>query len=918
MIKKLLLSLLLAVPCYAEQVASTQFKGLKANENAVIIGPEFAQDLLNIDVSNSGKSVKKRPGYGLYKTLSTSQALHGGYHFFDSSGNDVQVWASSTSVYGIVADAAPTQLVSSMTLNSTMDCADTQGSAYCVTSNRDFYIKTNGTSLQNWATSPLGTMVEATPDRVVVAGVSGNLSTIYHSASNSFFNYTPGPLATDAFTEVIAAPGSKITHLRYACGKLLWWKDQSFGYEAFDDQYSLQIKIISDNIGTFDNTSAVDPGGNVWFRGQDGHIWQYDCSGLIKQSLEITPFVQASGRRTSNLWTQTSQSDWQTGSSSPTVPAQPLSFTISAGDVVPGSYTVTENSSSQWNSGTASNVTINASSIQLATNNSGNVTNNDFESGTLGSGAPTNWTNTAVAVYTKMDSANSLTTCRDVYSGITGSFFAEPGTGQKVSSTPLLVAKVLDARTGSTLDSSSFSIATKNCAFTSRTLTVSASNIGKRVQFVFQSTDSDGTTDDATLKTSESYILGGNVTFNLAIADNGGTAVFAALDNVQNGSSTITTGSFTSQALNTALPYGYIYPTATWTSNTSTPSFVLQQATSTTGGWSDITTSTNVNVQTNKRYLRYLSTFTITASDTALSTLSSVSIVERASGTYFSQVKAAPSLAAYSTFNPTYSNGNGSHAFYVRVNGGPFLTLASTIPWTSQTPNSIIAATWTATYIQFADSFTITSATDTVPTLNDFTVNWFEGNATDQAYLAYFDNAIWSDVSYGAGVSSNTYIFKYDLINEGWTLYNFGAGGMLVQNNRLYFGDVGATGKIYQFNSGHSDAGNPIVAYWKSKEFTGPDPFLQGSLGQIDVFAKKDQGSTLTSTYALDTSTTTTSYSISLSSPIATFVQSRKLVPPGKTGYTWNLKLGDSSDSSDWELFGFRIVYTQNPYRPTP
>src|SRR6185295_3609685 len=158
-------------------------------------------------------------------------------------------------------------IVSSATLSATLDCADTQGNAYCVNSARDFYIRTNGTTLGQWFTTPLGTMVEATPDRIAVAGVSASPNTIFISGSNAFTNFTAAPLTTDPFTEVIASPGSKLTHIRWGCQKLLWWKDQSFGYLDFDDQYSAQIKIISDTIGTVDNTSAIDPGGSVWFRG---------------------------------------------------------------------------------------------------------------------------------------------------------------------------------------------------------------------------------------------------------------------------------------------------------------------------------------------------------------------------------------------------------------------------------------------------------------------------------------------------------------------------------------------------------------------------------------------------------------------------------------------------------------------------
>ncbi len=212
------------------------------------------------------------------------------------------------------------------------------------------------------------------------------------------------------------------------------------------------------------------------------------------------------------------------------------------------------------------------------------------------------------------------------------------------------------------------------------------------------------------------------------------------------------------------------------------------------------------------------------------------------------------------------------------------------------------------------DDFAITAATQ-APTLNDFTVNWFEGTATDQSYMLYFDNAIWQSVTFGAGQSTNNYIFKKDLINDAWTLYNFGAGGMLFQSNTLYFGDTSA-GNIFNYGSTSSDNGTAINAFWKSKEFSGPDPYLQTQLTNIDTIAKKDQGSTLTATYTVETSTAT-SYSVALSSTTQTIINNRRMLPSGKLGYTFSMKYGDQSTSSDWELLGFRIGFTQQPYRPS-
>jgi len=907
-----ILSILGANYSFGDQIAVSNFKGgINANNNPLTINNDTAQDLLNVDVTPGGLSVKKRDGYGLYKALSTTQAMHGGFHAFDSTGNDYQIWGSSRSLFSIVADGTPTTLVSSATLNSTWDCADTQGYTYCVNSNRDMYLRTDGVT-KSWYTSPLGTMVEVTPDRVVVAGVSGTPNTLYVSQSNTFTNFVTGVNDTDAFTEVIASQGSKLTHIRWACGKLLWWKDQSFGYFDFDNQYTAQVKTVSDTIGTFDNTSAVDPGGRVWFRGQDGHTWVYDCSSLSKESVDITPYVQVSGKRTANLWTQTTQSDFESGRINP---SGTLSTTINVGSVVVSSYSSTDTGSSDFNQGSGVNVIIGTNDVRISTNNAGTITDPDFE-GTLA----TNYSADATA-----GASNAVFDNSEVYTGNctlnpqSGSkFLRMKAGGSSVSScNEALYVNILD-QNDVYLSTRTLSVSEKSCSWTSDSY-VDSSLIGKRVKFQFKqyydNCLSGGllSTYEIRLKTISSYIFSGilDYYFTCEVDSAPGTYTACSFDNVSAGSSTITAGSFTSRVFDTALSTSVAQVQASWTANDSTPIFIVQHSTSTLGQWFTLMTSSGTNAQAN-RYLRYVSSFTVSGTDDALTTLNDATVVARSSGSYFSSVKNAPNLNAWSTFSAGQSLNDGTETFYIRSSTSVFTVLSSTPSWVLQTVGGLVSAS-TGTYIQVRDDFAITAATQT-PTLNDFTINWFEGSATDQAYMTYFDNSIWQSVAYGSGQSVNNYIFKRDLINDSWTFYNFGAGGMLVQANTLYFGDTTA-GNVFNYGTTTSDNGTAIQSYWKSKEFSGTDPFLQTQLTNIDTIAKRDQGSTLTATYAVETSTET-SYSIGLSSTTNSIIQSRKLLPSGKLGYTFSIKYGDTSTSSAWEFMGFRIGFTQNPYRP--
>lgn len=887
----LLIGLLCLSPAYAEQKVISQFLGLNNNESSAIIGDNEAQDLLNVDITPNGKSVKKRQGYGLYKALGTAQAIHGGHHFYNSGGSDVQVWGSSTSLYGITSDATPVQIVSSATLNTTWDCTDIQGFAYCATAGRDLLLKTDGATITQWMTSPLGTMVTSTPDRLVVAGVSGARNSLYFSQANTFNNFTTGINEADPFIEVIGSQGGAITHIAWGCQKLLWWKNASFGYINGSDQTNLEVITINDNIGTVDNSSSIDPGGTVWFRGQDGHIYSYDCSALAKESIDITPLAQASGSRTGNSWTQTTQSDFQTGVSSPT---GNLSFTISPNDVVPSSFTATDTTNANFNSGTLTNLIASGDSIIISTSNT-NISNNGFESGS------DSWTLSGFSVVASAAHKN-CTISPHGGSALADLFTISAGAG--------LVVK-LQTCGGTDLATTNVSFTDNNCTWTSRTLSAS----GQSRKSVRIAMGAPTVTDY-----SDCFISNGtDITFYSA-SDTGRSAFPQGtgwgVDDFTDGRSSITVGSFASQSFNTALSSsGYVYTTSGWTASTVTPSFIVQQATSSTGSWSDLTTSTGTNVIFSNQYLRYLSTFTYVYGQNALSTLDDATFLARSSGSYYSSVKAVPLLTAWDTFTGNKQDNGGTHTFYIRSGTNTFSTTSSTPTWVSQTIGGLVAAS-TGTFFQVRDDFAITTASHT-PTLNDFTVNWFEGTASDKAYSIYFDNAIWWSVAYGAGVASNNYIFKFDLINKGWLLYDIGTGGMLQQGQYLYFGSTTTSANTYKYGSGTSDNGTAITSYYRSKDFMGGDPWLENQYTQIDSYYKVNSNQNLTLSYFLNTSTTSTSYNVNLSSNTQSVIRNKKLLPNGKIGGNISIKFGDATDSSAWELLGYRLIYTPLSYRPS-
>lgn len=891
--RSLLLTLCLAAPALAEQVALDSFGYLNNNEAPAIIDQTEAQSLLNVDITAGGKSVKKRKGYGLYKSVGGSSAIHGGHHFYDASGNDVQLWGSNTSLYASVSDASFTTLVTSATTGTTWDCADTQGFAYCVDANRDALIRTDGTA-KTWYTSPLGTMVAITPDRLAIAGVAAAPNSIYFSQSGAFTNFTTGNSATDPFIEVIGAPGGRLTHIEYACGRVLWWKDQSFGYIMGSDQTEVQIVTVSNTIGTFDNASAIDPFGNVYFRGQEGHIYRYDCSGIEKLSTPISPTVQTSARRISNQWIQTTQSDFEAGVSSPT---GNLSFAMSPNNITLSSFTASDTYQSDFTQGGNSNTTATLSSgaVQLVTG----ASQEQYEGSTR--------------IHSLNDVGQSF-----VISGGNGILSSATVTMCKAGTPPANLTMSINSDSsnapGSTLCSASVASSnfpTCNAGGTNGSAYTFAckANLSASTRYWIKAvcgtcTESPDNSYRWNVTFSDRYANGYSwTTQNATLTDRDYAFV------VQFNS----TGTYTSRVFDTGLTrsFGGISTYTVTTANGGSVAFSVQTATSTTGAWRTVSSTWTTNAI--DRYVRYLSTFTAGSTNTS-PLLNDVTLVAASTGSYYSAVKNAASLSYWDTFSASRQENGGTINFFLRSSSNSFTVQSATPSWTSQSAGTVVTIA-TGTYFQVRTDFEVTAATQT-PSLSDFSVYWYEGTAADKAYAVYFDDAIWWSVASGSGQSTNNYILRWDLLNKGWGLYNFGANGMLIQNNNLYFGSP-STNSVYRFGNATSDNGTAITAYWQSKDFTGPDPWLENELTQLDVFARRDPNQTLTVGYTLNASTTTTSYTVSLSSSTESTIRHRKLLPAGKFGGLFSVKFSDSSANSSWEVLGVRIKFNPQTYRPT-
>lgn len=933
------------------------FGGLNNTDSPIAIPANKAQDLLNVDVSPGGKSVKKREGYGLFSNLTiTTSPVHGIYNFYDSNGNTVDIYFNDVYMAASVNGATPAVIISSGPSGATYQCVDSQGFAYCNNTLRTTLIKTNGATYSSIATvNSTGTLVAVTPERLVTSGFQEAANRIDFSAANNFTGWTIGSAGTAATQFTVVSPGSEITHIVYAFGRLIWFKDSSFGYVFIgqeEAQADWQVRIISPNVGTLDNTSVYWEG-VLYFRGQDGHIYAYDGSNLTKLTRDIQGTIAASQPQITNSWSQTTTSDFQAGSiatdistaTSDSLIAKTTSYTIST-------------SANDWGPSTLDNTVF----VDTLT-----------ASGSLQTTFPENFTtvrdgsNGSRAVWVAQYCAGSGANCS--ISTTTLSSFVSSGqltlTPASLSVSLVHTAERLNSINGGASYYFQINSFTKDPA---RSFYFMLSNRIPQHEGVLSplpvpgqnyywtvglgtNTVGDGSVSNSCVGNLRNwngltYSLPAKVTIYISptfynVTINGVVSASNTVSSCQltnpyayfvtdqvgtGGSMSVSIDSFT------VTPQTFTYTSQTYDTGISSPvwgpfsvsssapngtlSFTSQSSNDGNTFDSAVSVSSNVVLTSNpKRYIKFNAAFSyspVTLPGDVLS-LSDYYFSSGSSGTFRSAVYNASNLRIWDTFLATRLDNGGTNTFYIRASNDSFTVNSATPSWTAITPGDTPTIS-TGSYIQARDDFYAPTGTNSV-TMNDFTIKWLEGSGSDKSYAAYFNNAILFSVTAGTTTTNNNRILRLDLINTDWYLYDIGTNGMLIRNNSLYFGSS-TEGKIFKFGDSDDDDGDAINAYWKSKDFVVGNPFVKKEFVNLSASVGSVENSSMTITYTIDGSSST-SYQFPLYAGQDYYKHFNKNLPLGKVGSVFNIKFGNNGADQPFETFAIQYGLRDKPWVPS-
>ncbi len=931
----LLAALLCVAPAWgqtqAPPITVSSFLGLNDSDPSVSIDASHAQSALNVESSLSGSALLKRSGYSRAASLSISTAQATGvYSFIDPNGNKQQIVCQDHNCAKSTNNTAFSVFLSTAGGTCTptrWQFAQLSGLIYAVNDCHDVPWQYDGTNRTPIPTAPLGSIIEATKDRLVISGASANLSAVYYSQSGVATNFTTGINSADPYVDIAVASGDQVRALKYAIGRFFIFKTNSIVSCILSDQYISKCFPVSNTIGTQDPLSVVEvPGSNgqsgaILFRGSDNNFWRLDQAGLVPISRQISNLIasQTTGSNQSN--TQTSQGDWNAGTQTP---LSSWNTTTLAGSIFPASSTFQDTEGVDWASGTLSGLTTTylSGSLQFPVGTF-QINNGDFSKLAL-----TDWT-----CATSASDANIQNTC--AYSAVGGNHANILVQSISGASANQAYAKI------DILDASSAVYTTQwnlgNTIPASYNINFAVNGISTRtlsIKYTVSVNDADGHNGTTSIQSTTFTAIS-----SMTIATVGTVAGKQVNWNIFTNSvdryfglsqSSITPVNFLSRAYDTGFssPIAGPFNVSVSSAPGTGVSFQVRYTTSPNNDkWSAwLSTAAGSLVYAPSRYWQYSSSFT-TSVGTSSPRIDLVSLLAATTGQFVTQcIQTGTGITSWGQLSCAQSlAGNGSEVFYA-TSAATCAALPTTPPvnsagsiqssWVAQTNNGTISVSTNAA-IQIGFRSLLTSSTDQAQ-VDACTIYWTNGAASPPSWGTYdpIKNAAYWTSAINNSATSNR-VLKYDLNLSEW--YPFGLNATALyrdsNTNALYFGD--STGGFWNKYGGvTSDNGSAINSYWKSKDFGNQtNPFLDNNYNKISLVTKNQVTGNMTVTYTT-ANNASGSYSVSLSTTSGiVYVHSNQNLPLMSPYQFMNIQFGNNSTTA-WELDGLMLEYSSWPLKP--
>ena len=903
------------------------FGGLHDTDNSISIPDNKAQDTLNVRLTKDGLGLKSREGIAINATLTvTTQPVVGGHNFKTQGGNEIRLVMHNSYVAASANGAAFSNIVTTVPLTiSYWDCADNQGVAYCASSNNTEVFSYNGSAVSWYPTAiPAGTQIEMTPDRMVVSGTAANPNRINYSQSGALTTFTAGVDAGSAFTDDIGITGDKITAIKYALGRLIFWTNSSVGACQGTGQFDTVCYDISKIVGTVEPASIVYANGAVYFRGNDNHFYGYDGQMLSKLTREQSVFVSGLLAATQRNNMLDSQADWNTGSTSPT---DSWSSTITVGSIVPSTWQAIVTNTADFAAATLINfstgVTDNQATFQFMKDNfsdgdltagpawSLNVAGNIPRSTVAVVGGAMALSGGVLSPATQI-AANAYVTATPAYGtwtfDITESSYAgrvhfiyddDVGTGYSLlTGSSTITLERFSSESGATQG------ATSATSLAAATIVSDGAAHGYKVTrteagafTVRRDGTSIITATDNTVTTSTKFLLRAYGSSGNLRVDNIVTPATASYKREHD----------TGMVPPTTVPvWGSLEISSTVTGAST---MALNTGASNTSGSghdsfpaSDGTQLSNAT----RQYIQLVASATATTADEPV-IISDYTIDAASTGTYSSPCIAGNTVASFGVLScgVTVAGGGGT-TFTSR--SGASCPLGSA--YGAQTNNGNLSAAANEAF-QYRVLSTLTHATDTVR-LDACSVSWVEA-APQATFGVYFNDDIYWSVVFSSGLRQNR-VIHYDLLNGAFFPWDLRVSAFINSANTLYMG-CSDCGKLYQFGGVDNDTGTAITSSWVSKDFSLGDPTVDKDISRMSVIMKNQTAGSLSLDYVTNGSSTSTK-SLSMAGTAGAPQVIRNFnTGLGTKGNVFRIKAYNSTINNPWEIYGIKVDFSPLPWR---
>lgn len=294
-------------------------KGLDTYHSSLSLPDGFVQDSQNV-LFDAQAPVSKRQGYTV--SFSTkAYAYQSAWTYTDATNTSWIIVRASDSL--IASNLAGTVvLISTVSANDIVGEANAFGNAYFIDPTQAVYFW-NGSTTTYVSGSPHGSLITQFHSRLWASGAAvPNGSQVYSSGFLAGNTWALGPNATDPvqLTAGLQDNFDNVTAMYAYLDTLYIFKHYSIYSLSGFDQTSFLVSFVSSECGCIDQNSIQTFGGALKFVSLRGveNFDGYRCTRIsdpIKD--KVDPAIQV-GAFSQSSWVQSTQSDWQAGSSTNT------------------------------------------------------------------------------------------------------------------------------------------------------------------------------------------------------------------------------------------------------------------------------------------------------------------------------------------------------------------------------------------------------------------------------------------------------------------------------------------------------------------------------------------------------------------------------------------------------------------------